>query len=56
MTKEQQKQEFKNDLTNLTEKEVREKWGIGKSLFNKAKKSFGIAKKRGRKSKLDFLD
>ena len=56
MTNEQKKQEFKNDLQNLTEQEVREKWNIGKSLFDKAKKKLGISKKRGRKSKLDFLD
>lgn len=55
-TKEQQKQEFINDLKTLTEIEVREKWKIGKSVFCNAKKKLGIKEKRGRKNKLDFLD
>jgi hypothetical protein len=57
MTNEQKKQELKNDLENLTLEEVKKKWGFGTSIIARAKKKLGIAqKKRGRKSKLDFLD
>ena len=56
LTPEQKKQELKNDLQNLTLEEVKKKWGFGNSTIARAKKKLGIAKKRGRKSKLDFLD
>jgi hypothetical protein len=53
--KEQKRQELKHDLETLTETEVREKWKIGKSLYDRAKKKLQTPKK-GRKRKLDFLD
>ncbi len=56
MTNEQKKEEFINDIRNLTEEEVCKKWDIGKSLFCQAKKKLGIKDKKGRKKKLYFLD
>jgi hypothetical protein len=53
--KEQKRQELKHDLETLTETEVREKWKIGKSLYDRAKKKLQTTRK-GRKRKLDFLD
>ena len=55
--KKEQKKEFLIDLKNLQTAEILEKYGIGRSTLIKKKKALGItAEKRGRKSKLSFLD